>query len=111
MTGCQSKEKKADGQSVTVACYYFPNYHTGEQRHEAAKGSGWSEWELIKAARPRFEGHAQPKIPAWGYLDESDPLVMEKKIDAAADHGIDAFIFDWYYYDDEPFLNRCLDNC
>jgi hypothetical protein len=24
---------------------------------------------------------------------------MARKIDAAADHGIDAFIFDWYYYD------------
>ena len=25
---------------------------------------------------------------------------------AAADHGVDAFIFDWYYYDDGPFLER-----
>jgi hypothetical protein len=24
---------------------------------------------------------------------------MARKIDAAADHGVDAFIFDWYYYD------------
>ena len=34
---------------------------------------------------------------------------MTKKIDAAADHGIEAFIFDWYYYEDGPFLNACLD--
>ena len=34
---------------------------------------------------------------------------MAQKIDAAADHGIDAFIFDWYYYDDGPFLNRPID--
>jgi hypothetical protein len=34
---------------------------------------------------------------------------MAKKIDAAADHGIDAFIFDWYYYDDGPFLDRPID--
>jgi hypothetical protein len=27
---------------------------------------------------------------------------MAQKIAAAADHGIDAFIFDWYYYDDGP---------
>jgi hypothetical protein len=31
---------------------------------------------------------------------------MSQKIAAAADHGIDAFIFDWYYYDDGPFLER-----
>ena len=34
---------------------------------------------------------------------------MTRKLMAAADHGVDAFIFDWYYYDDGPFLNRCLD--
>ena len=35
---------------------------------------------------------------------------MAQKIDAAADHGIDAFIFDWYYYNDGPFLERGLEN-
>ena len=106
----------ADGKTsisseLTVACYYFPNYHPGDARNTkmADKGSTWSEWELVKAARPRFPGHQQPKVPAWGYVDESDPKVMEKKIDAAADHGVGAFIFDWYYYDDGPFLNNCLD--
>jgi hypothetical protein len=34
---------------------------------------------------------------------------MEKKIDAAADHRIDHFIFDWYHYEDGPFLERCLE--
>jgi hypothetical protein len=94
---------------ITVACYYFPNYHPGDSRNTRQKGPGWSEWELVKAATPRFPGHYQPNIPLWGYEDESDPKVMEKKIDAAANHGIGAFIFDWYYYDDGPFLNRCLD--
>jgi hypothetical protein len=45
----------------------------------------------------------------WGYTDESDPKEMAQKIEAAADHGIDAFIFDWYYYDDGPFLERALE--
>ena len=31
-------------------------------------------------------------------------------LDAAADHGIDAFIFDWYYYNDGPFLDRPIDH-
>ena len=39
----------------------------------------------------------------------ADPAVMAKKIDAAADHGVDAFIFDWYYYYDALFLERCLE--
>jgi hypothetical protein len=36
-------------------------------------------------------------------------MVMEQKIQAAVDYGIDCFIFDWYMYEDGPFLNRCLD--
>ena len=64
---------------------------------------------MVKAARPRFEGHQQPKIPAWSDGDESDPKVMQQKIAVAADHGIDAFIYDWYFYDDGPFLQRGLE--
>ena len=78
------------------------------QREDARARTG-REWELVKAAKPRFPGHQQPKVPLWGYTDESDPKVMAQKIAAAADHGIDAFIFDWYYYNDGPFLDRPID--
>lgn len=91
---------------IPVAVYYFPNYHVDE-RNEEIHGKNWTEWELMKCARSRFEGHDQPKIPLWGYEDEADPQVMAKKIDAASDAGIDAFIFDWYWYDG-PYLERCL---
>lgn len=94
---------------VFVAAYYFGNYHPGDARNVKAKGAGWSEWELVKAARPRFPGHRQPNVPLWGYEDESDPAVMEKKIAAAADHGVGAFIFDWYLYDDGPFLEAPIE--
>jgi hypothetical protein len=92
----------------TVACYYFGNYHV-DARNEQVHGPGWNEWELVKRAEPRFPGHCQPHVPAWGYEDESDPAAMARKIDAAADHGVDAWIFDWYWYDDGPFLERSLD--
>ena len=35
---------------------------------------------------------------------------MAQKIDAAADYGIDSFIFDWYWYDNGPYLERCLED-
>jgi len=95
--------------SITVASYYFGNYHPGDPRNTKMKGKDWSEWELVKAAKPRFPGHQQPNVPLWGYTDESDPKAMAQKIDAAASHGIDAFIFDWYYYEDGPFLDRPID--
>lgn len=99
---------RTDG--ITVASYYFPNYHPNDVRNEKNKGKGWAEWELVKTAKPRFPGHQQPNLPLWGFTDESDPQEMARKIDAAANHGVDAFIFDWYYYDDGPFLQRCLND-
>ena len=91
-----------------IAVYYFSNYHL-DPRNAEWHGKGWTEWELVKRAEPRFEGHCQPKVPLWGYEDEADPRVMEKKIDAAADHGLTTFLFDWYWYEDGPYLGRCLD--
>ncbi|WP_051292834.1 glycoside hydrolase family 99-like domain-containing protein [Olivibacter sitiensis] len=74
---------------VEVAAYYFPNWGPFDQ----------SEWPLIQRALPRFEGHQQPKTPLWGYENEEDPIVMTRKIKAAADHHINSFIFCWYYFD------------
>lgn len=91
-----------------IAAYYFPNYHT-DARNNNWHGMGWTEWELVKRAEPRFKDHQQPKIPLWSYEDESKPEVMEKKIDAAADHGLTSFIFDWYWYEDGPFLQNALE--
>ena len=34
---------------------------------------------------------------------------MAQKIGAAADYGVNAFIFDWYYYDDGPYLEGALE--
>ena len=93
---------------MQVGVYYFPNFHV-DKRNETAHGTNWTEWELVKRAEPKFEGHKQPKIPLWGYEDESNPEVMAKKIETARNSKIDAFIFDWYWYEDGPFLNKALD--
>lgn len=93
----------------TITAYYWPDYHI-DPRNEENFGPGWTEWELVKWARPRFEGHKQPKIPLWGYEDESDPQVMARKIDAASKYGVDVLIFDWYYYNEGSFLRAALDS-
>ncbi len=71
---------------------------------------GTGEWEVIKKGDKRFEGHNQPKLPLWGYEHDDDPLVIEKWIDAATDHGVNVFVFDWYWFDEGPFLESALNN-
>lgn len=87
-----SKEKNYE-----VAVYYFPNYHP-DSINNRWHGKGWTEWDLVKAAKPRFAQHQQPKVPSWGYFNEADPKWTAKEIDLAADNGIDVFIYDWYWY-------------
>ena len=41
---CGSSPKKTeDPDRITVACYYFPNYHTHDRRNDSLKGDGWAE--------------------------------------------------------------------
>ncbi len=97
-----------DAKRPIINTYYFPNWHR-DPRNDVWHGSGWTEWNVVKHATPRFPGHKQPKVPVWGYEDEADSKVMEKKIKTASAYGVDGFIFDWYWYDDGPFRNRCLE--
>ncbi len=95
-------------EKTLVCAYYFPNWHPNPQ-NDKWHGKNWTEWEVLKYARPRFPGHKQPKIPLWGYEDESEPDIMEKKIKTASSQGIDGFVFDWYWYEDIPYRNQCLE--
>jgi hypothetical protein len=91
-----------------VVAYYFPQYHP-DARNDAWHGHGWTEWDILQAARPRYPGHRQPIEPAWGYFNEADPQWAAREIDLAADHGITTFLYDWYWYDDQPFLHDALE--
>lgn len=106
-----SEQKEVKKTEYHVAAYIWPSCHDDQPKgREILWPEGTGEWEIIKKGNPRFEGHYQPKQPLWGYEMDDDPLVMEKWIDAATDHGVNVFIFDWYWYDEGPFLESCLNN-
>lgn len=93
-----------------VAAYIWPSTHHDERFGDMLWPDGTGEWEVIKKGTRRFEGHYQPKEPLWGYELDDDPKVMEKWIDAATDHGVNVFIFDWYWFDEGPFLESSINN-
>jgi hypothetical protein len=93
-----------------VAAYVWPSCHNDPRGQEVLWPEGIGEWEVIKKGNPRFPGHYQPKQPLWGYEMDDDPKVMERWIDAATAHGVNTFIFDWYWFDGGPFLEGCLDD-
>lgn len=93
-----------------IAAYIWPSYTGDEPRTRIFWPEGYGEWQTVKAMKPFFPGHQWPRKPLWGYVNEADPYVMEMQIEAAAAHGVNVFIYDWYWYDDRPFLEQCLND-
>ncbi len=90
-----------------VAAFVWPSYHP-DDRAKIFWPDGIGEWQTVASNTPKYEGHEQPRFPLWGYINEADPYVAEMEINAAADHGVNVFIFDWYWYDGMPFLEGHL---
>ena len=99
-------EKKSD---YYVAAYIWPSCHDDSLAHVHLWADGEGEWEVIKKGNPRFEGHYQPRQPLWGYEHDDDPKVVERWIDQALKHGVNTFIYDWYWFMDYPYLEEALD--
>ena len=96
-------------QEYDIAAYVWPSYHP-DDRAKIFWPDGIGEWQTVKSNKAKFEGHKQPRYPLWGYINEADPYVAEMEINAAADHGVNVFIFDWYWYDGMPYLEGHLND-
>ena len=99
------ERKTARPEVVAIYCPLWHNY----DHASSWKGEGWCEWELVRTAIPRFPGHYQPLRPSWGCFDESDPRWSAREIDLAADHGVDVFLFDWYWYSGVRIMEEALE--
>lgn len=93
-----------------IAAYVWPAYTGDEPRTRIFWPEGMGEWQSVKNSVGKFEGHNWPRKPLWGFVNEADPFVMEMEIEAAVSHGVNVFIYDWYWYDRRPFLEQCLNN-
>jgi len=93
-----------------IAAYVWPAYTGDEQRTRMFWTEGMGEWQSVKNSVKKFESHNWPRKPLWGYVNEADPYVMEMEIEAATNHGVNVFIYDWYWYDKRPFLEQCLND-
>lgn len=93
-----------------VAAYLYPAYVADDPRLRPFWPMGIGEWETVMTMQRRNPGHYWNRTPLWGYINEADPSVMEMEIDQATRHGINVFIFDWYWFDGRPFMETTLTN-
>lgn len=106
----QKENDKKSNDQYFIAAYIWPSCHHDERFGNMLWPEGTGEWEVIKKGTPRFESHYQPRLPLWGYEMDNDPKVVERWIDAAVDHGVNVFVYDWYWYDGGPFLESALND-
>ncbi len=104
------QKKQTEKNNYLVAAYIWPSCHDDPLAHQKLWSEGIGEWEVIKKGNPRFEGHYQPRQPLWGYEMDNDPKVVEKWIDVATDHGVNVFVYDWYWYEEGPYLESALND-
>lgn len=93
-----------------VAAYIWPAYTGDEPRTRMFWPEGIGEWQSVKNSTVKENGYHWNRKPLWGYQNEADPTVMEKQIEEATKYGVNVFIYDWYWFDNRPFLENCLND-
>ncbi len=81
-----------------VVAYNYPCWHPCPW-FEKYFGKDWTQFQSLRDSKPFYPGHLFPKYPLWGEYNEADPEGAALEIDAAVDHGIDAWMHCWYWHE------------
>jgi hypothetical protein len=100
-------EPRMNARRYDVAAYIWPSYH-----HEPRMADVWpegdGEWYTVRRGTPRFPGHDMPRVPLLGCQDEADPAVMRQQVALGAAYGVNTFIVDWYWFEQQACFERQL---
>ena len=107
---CGRSQQVLSKQKYDVAAYLYPAYVSDDPRLRPFWPMGMGEWETVMTMQKRNPGHYWDRRPLWGPINEADPAVMEMEIEQATRHGLNVFIFDWYWFDGRPFMETTLTN-
>ena len=95
------KKKKA-----RVVAFYLPQFHPTPQ-NDKWWGSGFTEWTNVASAKPLYNGHKQPIIPAdLGFYDLRLPETRVAQAALAAEHGVESFCYWHYWFAGQHLLER-----
>ena len=92
-----------------IIAFYFPQFHEIEENNHWW-GKGFTDWKLVKEAKPLFYGHIQPRTPInEDYYNPCEKHTLVEQAKLARQYGIEGFMFYHYWFDGKLYLEKPLE--